>query len=146
MIRRQTNSDHEKRPITFKRIARIQIGTNREASISLASNDSLSIVQFGRMELDAGDVKMLPLRGSFRISRGWLINFHHMLTWVILRYAQEDIPERDRTYIQDLKKIFTKKQIQVERDMRSIGFAPTKFAGQSYENFPQQEEEVKDKW
>jgi hypothetical protein len=98
------------------------------------------------MDLDDGDVKMLPLRGSFRISRGWLINFHHMLTWVILRYAQEDIPEREKAYIQDLRKIFMRKQVQVEKDMRSIGFAPTKFAGQSYENFPQKEEEVKDKW
>ena len=141
MPQRQHRDFRGRRPVKFKRVARSTAGTNKEAAIYLASNESFSITQWGILELDDG-VQYIPLRGSLRVARDSLIAVHHLLTWVILRLPLRDIPEADRPYVDSLRKFSQTQMRKLETEMSRIGFPPTQFHGESYGYYTQEEEEI----
>jgi hypothetical protein len=135
-MRRQNSEE-----ITLKRVIRALIGSNKQIGIFLANNNTFSITQFGIMPLEDGD-KIIPLRGSVRIAKASVIRFHNLLTWILLRFPEQDIAKEDRSYIENLRKISQQQMRELERNMLNIGFAPTDYHGEDFLHFNQPVEDV----
>lgn len=123
---------------SFKRIARCEIARNKQMSISLAENNSVTIAQFAISPMEDDRPMSTPLQGSIRLpKKEYLFNILRLLIWCVVRLSERDIPEEEREFVDDLREISRNQQSALEVHMSSIGFPPTQFSGQDYADYPQ---------
>jgi hypothetical protein len=127
--------------VKFKRVARFEGEPGKHIALSLASNNSYTLTQFMYTVYRDGTVANIPLPGAIRFTKDALYGFFDMLVWTLLRIPKSEIPEEYREFVEELRSISVETIEDFEDHMMKIGFPATEYRGQSFIQYPQQEEE-----
>ncbi len=127
--------------IRFKRILRIPVDAGKHLAVSLASNNTYTVTQFMVGLTGAGEPLSVPVPGALRLSRkpSGIIKLLRALAWIAARLEDSEISPEDRNFINLIRDV-EEQEIRLEKEMVEIGYPPTNFTGQSYNEFQQAED------
>jgi|SRR5579859_1133831 len=133
MIQRGRGPRHK-----YREICRGSIGQNRHFVASVRSDERISFGQSNHVITDDGSTDMY-LAHAIAIYRENVTSLLRVIMYVALHLDENDIPEQDRAFIEQLRSISLDQQRQLVEFMQKTGYPPANFQGQPYIGYRQRE-------